>query len=99
MKKRGREKERERESKAEQSSREELNVSREQWVLLAWSLFCTVNRNITHKMTHFRVDRSYTTILTTEMITITIRERKIYAIMLYTIITFIKINHIVMLLY
>ena len=99
MRKRGREKEKERESKAEQSSREELNVS-EQWVLLAWSLFCTVNRNITHKMTHFRVDRSYTTILTTEMITITIRERKIYAIMLYSIIiTFIKINHIVMLLY
>lgn len=92
MRKRGREKEKERESKAEQSSREELNVS-EQWVLLAWSLFCTVNRNITHKMTHFRVDRSYTTILTTEMITITIRERKVYAIMLYSIIiTFIKIN-------
>lgn len=92
MTKRGREKEKERESKAEQSSREELNVS-EQWVLLARSLFRTVNRNITHKMTHFRIDRSYTTILTTEMITITIRERKVYAIMLYSIIiTFIKIN-------
>ena len=68
-------------------------------LLLAWSLSCTVIRNITHRMTHFRVNRNYTTILTTEMITITEKEKSIshYAIH-YNNNSYLN-NHIVLLTY